>query len=928
MTQEDIERLHFYQRQYLGAQDFEDQQAYHRDMRRRHNLAHHLWGIVTGMELKEVSQGDELDVYISPGMAVDGYGREIILLHPYKLDPGEFKAYRKKQYCSIWLEYSEEYVPGPGYEQCDNAGQLGRIRETYTVDIDTVVIEPGKGYHDDITVDGEVIKPSADPKTPFDENASVSYQQFPDETSNTSSWRIPLGRVMWDGTKFLKSDSLYDGRRYIGGLLSEILTPSTELIIRDYKSSAPAPRETVDLPDSLVVTVQGELQVERLLTAKGELQVEGLLTAKNDVLIQGGMLDFCDDVCKKEDQHLFTLKRNTRKDGKDLQLQIGTEKGGNNHFVVSRGADTDQFAVFTVADNGFAHLEGPLELVQDLRMRGGVIDFDNQMTIASIVPTDGRKPDSGNDLQLQLGEEKDGSSRFLVSKGKDTDKEKGKVALFTVDYDGNASVKQNLTVGGTLNLPQGLTIGGPLDFGNQVTIARTEPNANGGDNLQLQIGTESNGKNNFVVGTSKTPLLTITDNGNTSLAGPLSLGHDLTVAGTLSLGQNLTVSGPVDLAQTLTVGGQANLKQNLSVGGEVDVVQKLSVNGQADLKQNLTVGGTLDLAQTLSVGGQADLKQNLIVAGAVNLGQSLTVGGEVDLKQNLKVGGPLDLAQNLTVGGSLNLGQNLTVGGSQDLKQNLTTEGTINFGSQVRQMLNLWSTNYAIGVQDSTLYYRSDGDFCWFRGGHHADSPSTAGDGGLMRMKLGSDGVLEVLGDRAFFVKLGYSTPQHGSDSIYSSPNLWLDTPGIVLIKEGYQSRAMDGAEFFAFSEPVTAGDVVVLSADGNRAVKPAESAYDASVAGVISTDPAFILGGAASTDEIEAVKQGRTPVALIGTVPCKVDADIAPIHRGDLLTTSPTKGHAQKVLDAAKATGTVLGKAMENLERGRGLIQILVMLT
>ena len=34
----------------------------------------------------------------------------------------------------------------------------------------------------------------------------------------------------------------------------------------------------------------------------------------------------------------------------------------------------------------------------------------------------------------------------------------------------------------------------------------------------------------------------------------------------------------------------------------------------------------------------------------------------------------------------------------------------------------------------------------------------------------------------------------------------------------------------------------------------------------------------------------------------CKVDADIAPIQIGDLLTTSPTKGHAQKVLDPSKA--------------------------
>ena len=59
----------------------------------------------------------------------------------------------------------------------------------------------------------------------------------------------------------------------------------------------------------------------------------------------------------------------------------------------------------------------------------------------------------------------------------------------------------------------------------------------------------------------------------------------------------------------------------------------------------------------------------------------------------------------------------------------------------------------------------------------------------------------------------------------------------------------------------------------------------------------------------------------------CKVDADIAPIKAGDLLTTSPTKGHAQKVTDPSKAAGTILGKALASLKKGRGKIPVMVML-
>ncbi|MBD0320850.1 MAG: hypothetical protein ICV87_10985, partial [Gemmatimonadetes bacterium] len=59
----------------------------------------------------------------------------------------------------------------------------------------------------------------------------------------------------------------------------------------------------------------------------------------------------------------------------------------------------------------------------------------------------------------------------------------------------------------------------------------------------------------------------------------------------------------------------------------------------------------------------------------------------------------------------------------------------------------------------------------------------------------------------------------------------------------------------------------------------------------------------------------------------CKVDADIAPIAVGDLLTTSPTRGHAQKVLDPAAAVGSIVAKALGSLSSGRGKIPVLVML-
>ncbi len=73
--------------------------------------------------------------------------------------------------------------------------------------------------------------------------------------------------------------------------------------------------------------------------------------------------------------------------------------------------------------------------------------------------------------------------------------------------------------------------------------------------------------------------------------------------------------------------------------------------------------------------------------------------------------------------------------------------------------------------------------------------------------------------------------------------------------------------------------------------------------------------------------QQMGTMVTLGAYAHCKVDADIAPIEAGDLLTTSPTRGHAQKALDPSQAVGAIIGKALGSLASGKGKIPVLVML-
>lgn len=81
------------------------------------------------------------------------------------------------------------------------------------------------------------------------------------------------------------------------------------------------------------------------------------------------------------------------------------------------------------------------------------------------------------------------------------------------------------------------------------------------------------------------------------------------------------------------------------------------------------------------------------------------------------------------------------IGGDLHVAGDVSVTGDVYFPNRTRQMLNLWGTGFGIGVQDSTLYQRSDKWFTWYRGGSHHNQQGNAG-GGTKLMELSDQGVL------------------------------------------------------------------------------------------------------------------------------------------------------------------------------------------
>jgi len=143
-----------------------------------------------------------------------------------------------------------------------------------------------------------------------------------------------------------------------------------------------------------------------------------------------------------------------------------------------------------------------------------------------------------------------------------------------------------------------------------------------------------------------------------------------------------------------------------------------------------------------------------------------------------------------------------------------------------------------------------------------------------------------------------------------------LEILGGADIAEPFNVRHSDGE--------IEPGMVVSIDPARVGALRVCDKAYDTTVAGVISGAGGVNVG--MTLRQEGTVADGQHPVALTGRVWCWCDADAAgAIRAGDLLTTSPTPGHAMKASDRGAAQGATLGKAMSSLESGKGLVLVLV---
>src|ERR1041385_8449220 len=94
MAVEQDQRPSFFQGQYLGPEDLTATVEYGRIQQARHSLGAHTWGIAIGLQLLEKPSpagNNQVDLFLTPGYAWDGFGRSIVVLAPAKVSPQLFQ---------------------------------------------------------------------------------------------------------------------------------------------------------------------------------------------------------------------------------------------------------------------------------------------------------------------------------------------------------------------------------------------------------------------------------------------------------------------------------------------------------------------------------------------------------------------------------------------------------------------------------------------------------------------------------------------------------------------------------------------------------------------------------------------------------------------------------------------------------------------
>jgi hypothetical protein len=394
------------------------------------------------------------------------------------------------------------------------------------------------------------------------------------------------------------------------------------------------------------------------------------------------------------------------------------------------------------------------------------------------------------------------------------------------------------------------------------------------------------------------PSSTITLSG-TSGSGSINTGSTLTFAG--SNGVTATASG-----STITIGTPQDLRTSAS-----PTFAALTVSGTITAGNiNATVNGISSNAISVTGATQSAITT---LPGLTSLGASgvtTTAAGNFTITGNLNVQGSTNTINNTIVETTQYVS---TIDAVTIRAATLGNTGAAHIGNQAT-FGNITTTN---GIFWSNGSAYSSSSFKYTAAATVPSSPNL----GDQWYNTSTNILYEYINDGANTIWIDVSTPivsavysnitsdlipvSNVAVNIGSSTNWFNNIYGTAI-----HAQYADLAENYASDARYAPGTVVVFG--GTAEITKSTQSHDAAVAGVISTNPAYVMNSEMASG---------LPVALTGRVPCLV---LGPVRRGDRLATSEVPGTAGLLINTQWQPGVMIGKSLEDhLENTVKLIEI-----
>ncbi|MBI3785368.1 MAG: hypothetical protein HY270_18405 [Deltaproteobacteria bacterium] len=241
----------------LRAVDLAGEQAYRIAMQRRHNIGGHGWGIVNGLGIDEAGG----EVVVNPGLAVDGYGRQLVLSEAVSLGTAQLQSLETDK-ADVWLQYGlMAATPRQrGRYAC------GPMRES-------------RGYEEARVLIAEAS--SADPRLPMDVPDAdldfAAYREPPDDPR--IEWPIYLGTVSIESGNLVVDKT----RPYATLVGRNITTPRGDVVVRlgtsrhgdDTRAALSIQKGKDEWVDALRIDRRSQVYVAQDLHVEKNLELQG-----------------------------------------------------------------------------------------------------------------------------------------------------------------------------------------------------------------------------------------------------------------------------------------------------------------------------------------------------------------------------------------------------------------------------------------------------------------------------------------------------------------------------------------------------------------------------------------------------------------------------------------------------------------------------